>query len=247
MGDAARSSSHLLTAIRTAGPSRRDLLLGGLVAGSIMVLLAFGLQIWNPLVAVAVPVVVFTVVGLRDRDAFVARAAIYQFGELQAARLSSDFPSDEATTEAWLADPAPRDPISRADVLFKGGAPDKALEAIQAADLSDPSDAVAAERLRLTIERARGSAQVDQQRFYELSALLSPADRRWHRLSLAVMQLDADVAEGVPWRERFVRAVRELGPWHLPKRAWFVVVTQQFVMAITFAFLFILVAWIALR
>ena len=209
--------------------------------------IAFGLQVWDPLVIVLVPIVAFIAVGGLDRDAFIARAAIYQFGALQSARLTANFPTDPESAAAWLADPSHGDEVDRAYVLLNAGRPVEAIAALDRAAGLTPSNAAAAERLRLAIERQAGEADIDRTRFEALVADLPADERRWQRLSLAVMLLNADVGDGLPWRDRFVAAVRDLGPWRLARGAWFVVITQQFTMAITFAVLWVALLWLVRR
>lgn len=234
-----RQPNRLIEAVRAAGPTRRRLVAGALASVAILVVLGFGLQVWNPVVAVLVVAAVFVIVGVLDRDAWTARCAIYQYGELQAARIGPTYPTDPDGTDAWLADPGhATETVARAFVLFNAERLGEALAEVDGATLSNPTDQASAERLRLTVQRSRGDA-IDPARFRALINGLPSDQQRWQRLSLAVMELTCDVADRLPWRDRFVAAVRDLGPWQLPRRAWFVIVTQQFTMAITFGLLFL--------
>jgi hypothetical protein len=229
----------MLHAVRTAGP-RGWLVVGAVAGAAIMLGLGFGLQIWSPLIAVLVAVAVFIGVGLKDRDAWIARCAIYQFGALQDERIKPGYPTDAAASITWLADPAnvSADDVTRAFVLMNAGRPDDALAVVDRGDRRTPMAEAAAERLRLSIRRERGET-VDRSRFDALTAGLPTDERTWQRHALAAMFLVRDVADGVPWRDRYVEAVRDLGPWHLPRRAWFVILTQQFAIAVAFGFLFV--------
>lgn len=99
-----RRPNHLVEAVRTAGPTRWRLVAGALASVAILAVIGFELQVWNPVVATLVVATVFVVIGLLDRDAFIARCAIYQLGELQAARIGPAFPTDSVGADAWLAD-----------------------------------------------------------------------------------------------------------------------------------------------
>jgi hypothetical protein len=235
-----RQQNPMLHAVRTAGPTRGWLAVGAVAGAAIMLVLAFGLQIWSPLIAVLVAVVVFIGVGLKDRDAWIARCAIYQFGARQDERIKPGYPTGAAAAIRWIADPAnaSADDVTRAFVLMNAGRLDDALTTVDRGDGRTPTDEASAERLRLSIRRERGEI-VDRSRFDAVTAALPVDERTWQRHALAAMFLVRDIADGVPWRDRYVYAVRDLGPWRLPRRAWFVIVTQQFAMAITFGFLFI--------
>lgn len=213
-----------------------------------LALIGFGLQIWNPALASLVVAAVFVVVELMDRDAFTARCAIYQFGELQAARIGSTFPTNAEETDAWLANPEyATDTVARAFVLFNAERLDEAIAVVDGTTPSSPMDQASAERLRLTVQRSRG-AEIDPVRFQTLVDALPSDQRRWQRFSLAVMELSFDIRDRLPWRDQFVASVRDLGPWRLPRRAWFVIVTQQFTVALTFGLvslylLFLVLQW----
>ncbi len=240
-----RQPNCLLEAVRAAGPTRWWLVAGALVSVAILAVIGFGLQVWNPVLGLMVVAAVFVVVGLMDRDAFTARCAIYQYGELQAARIGPTFPINAADTDAWLADPShATETVARAFVLFNATRLDDALAEVDGATLSNPTDQATAERLRLSVQRSRGDA-IDPGRFLALLDALPSDEQRWQHLSLAVMELSGDVADRLPWRDRFVAAVRDLGPWRLPRRAWFVIVTQQFTMAITFGLLALVMLGVA--
>lgn len=210
---------------------------GALVSVAALAGIGFGLRVWNPVVAVLIVAVVFVIVGVLDRDALTARCAIYQYGELQATRIGPTYPTDADGTDAWLADPGhAKDTVARAFVLFNAERLDEALAEVDGATLPSPTDQASAERLRLTVQRSRGDA-IDPARFHALIDALPSDQQRWQRLSLAVMELNSDIADRLPWRDRFVAAVHDLGPWKLRRRAWFVILTQQYTMAITFGLL----------
>jgi hypothetical protein len=217
------------------------MVIGAVASIAILIVQVFVLQIWSPFVAVLAPIGAFTWVGLNDRDAWIARRAIYQFGALQAARMTVGFPTNPESTAEWLADPANAgaDDVTRAYALVNAG---RAADAIALVDQPGPrsrTDEAAAERLRLTVQRDREGA-VDRTQFDALMAGLAAPDRVWQEHALAAMLLVKDIDEGKPWRDRYVAAVRDLGPWDLPRRAWFVIVTQQFAMAIAFGVLFLI-------
>lgn len=240
-----RRPNHLIEAVRTAGPTRSRLVAGALASIAILALIGFGFQIWNPVVASLVVAAIFIVIGLLDRDAWTARCAVYQYGELQAARIGPTYPTDPDDTDAWLADAShATETVARAFVLFNATRLDEALAEVDGATLSNPTDLASAERLRLTVQRSRGDA-IDPATFHALIDALPTDQQRWQRLSLAVLEMSCDIADRLPWRERFVAAVRDLGPWQLPRRAWFVIVTQQFTMAITFGVLFVILLGVA--
>ena len=171
-----RRPNHLVEAVRTAGPTRWRLVAGALASVAILAVIGFELQVWNPVVATLVVATVFVVIGLLDRDAFIARCAIYQLGELQAARIGPAFPTDSVGADAWLADQShSADAVARAFVLFKAARPDEALAAVDGASLSSPTDQASAERLRLMVRRSRGDA-IEPARFHALVDAL-PSDR----------------------------------------------------------------------
>jgi hypothetical protein len=235
-----RQQNPMLHAVRTAGPTRGWLAVGAVAGAAIMLVLAFGLQIWSPLIAVLVAVVVFIGVGLKDRDAWIARCAIYQFGARQDERIKPGYPIGAAAAIRWIADPAnaSADDVTRAFVLMNAGRPDDALAVVDRGDRRTPMAEAGAERLRLSVRRERGKT-VDRSRFDAVTAGLPRDEQIWQRHALATMFLVRDIADDVPWRDRYVDAVRDLGPWHLPRRAWFVILTQQFAIALTLGFLFI--------
>jgi hypothetical protein len=200
--------------------------------------IAFG-GVWRSIAII--PIAAFIVVGLADRDAIVARRAIIEYSGIQAGRRPQGYPTDREAADTWLADPenAGENPVRRAYILVLAERADDARAELDRVDASDPSDVASAERLRATWDAADDGTW-DASRFEQIVASLPEDERRWQRLALAWMFASDALRRVRPWRDEFVRSVRDLGPWHTPARGWFVIVTQQFTFAIVLAFVSVL-------
>jgi hypothetical protein len=240
-----RTPNPGLRAIQTAGPRRGWLFVAAIV--SILAMVATvgiwgGIALDDWIKIIAIPIVAFTIVGLIDRDAVIARRAIIEYAGLQARRLPPGYPTDREAADAWLADPenAPENPVRRAYILDLAGRPGDAAVELDRVDPSDASDLAAAERLRATW--AAGADKTwDASGFDRLVEGLPDDERRWQRLALAWMRALEGVQRGRPWRDDFVASVRDLGPWHTTARGWFVVVSQQFTFTIVLVLLSVLI------
>ena len=232
-----RSRSAGLKALQDAGPSRWSLVVGAAFGVTAMgIVLTLGLVDLNRggwAAVASLPVIAFVIAGLADPNAVVARRAIVEYALLQRRRLPPDYPVDEAAAITWLADPAHAadDPIRRAFVLDRSGQRDAARDELARIDPSDTAALASAERLRAAWATRAGEPW-DDARFEELVDRLSDDEARWQRLGLAFALLVEDIGAGRPWRAAYVRSVRDLGPWHTTARGWFVVLSQQFTLAI---------------
>lgn len=226
-----------IRAIQTAGPSRGSLVIAA-VAGLIAIGVVLNLGIINLdgggwAIVATLLVIAFVIAGLADRDAMVARRAIVEYAVLQARRLPPDYPGSRDAAIAWAADPAhaSEDPVRRAFIIDQSGEPDAARAELERIDPSDTAALASAERLRAAWA-ARADEPWDESRFEELLGRLAGEEARWQRLGLAFTLLVEDIRAGRPWRNAYVGAVRNLGPWRTTRRGWFVVITQQFTLAI---------------
>lgn len=232
-----RQSNPGIRAIQTAGPSRVSLI-GATLAGFLAILIVSSLGVVGSanggwITYAALPVIAFVIAGLADRDAMLARRAIVEYAVLQARRLPPDYPASPEAASAWLIDPAhaAEDPIRRAFILDFSGEPEAAREELERIDPADTAALASAERLRAALA-ARADEPWDESRFEKLVGRLPDDEGRWQRLGLAFTLLVEDIRAGRPWRPAYVAAVRDLGPWHTTRRGWFVVITQQFTLAI---------------
>jgi hypothetical protein len=190
-----------------------------------------------------IPIVAFVVVGFVDRDGILARRAIIEYAQLQPAHRPAGHPTDVASAEVWLADPAnaSENTVRRAYALALAGRPEDAAAELDRTPIAAAADQAGAERLR-AVWAAGSGERWDPAAFERALATLSEPERRWQRLALAWMLAAEDIRLDRPWRDEFVRAVRNLGPWHTSGRGWFVIVTQQFTFPIVLVLTVLLVS-----
>ena len=235
-----RAPNAGVRALQTAGPRRAWL--AAATAASLVAILGMGnLHVLDSssngwFWIAMVPIVAFVVVGFADRDGILARRAIIEYAQLQPAHRPPGYPTDGASAEVWLADPAnaSEHTVRRAYALALADRPEDAATELDRTPIAEAADQAGAERLR-AVWAAGSDESWNPAAFERALATLSEPDSRWQRLALAWMLAAEDIRLGRPWRDEFVRAVRDLGPWHTSGRGWFVIVTQQFTFPIVLA------------
>ena len=218
-----RLRSPARKAMSNAGPPDRLVFAGFGLGGAIVfvgwLLGPLGRVPW-PLWAL-VPAAILAVVSFADRDGWNIRRAMAYVALQQRARWPGPgpLPTTPSVAQAWLEDPASADAdgLFKVSVMITVGNLTAARAVLDAYVPTTEAQTVAATRFRAYF-RARETGAVDMEPIRAVSEELDEADRRYQLTSAAWMQAWMDIEARRPWRNRFVDAVRGLGPYPVPRR-----------------------------
>lgn len=214
---------------RDAGPPDRFVIAGFLLSAALVMIgwRSGALQdVPWPLWAV-VPATVLTVICFADRDGWNIRRAMAYVALQQRVRWTrGPLPDTPAMAQAWLDDPANADAsgLETASILITSGnrAAGSALLDSYVPETAMQTAGVA--RLRSYLQ-ASEKGSLDMSPIRAAAEGLAADDRRYQLTSAAWMQAWMDIEARRPWRQRFADAVRDLGPYPVPRRAlafiWF--------------------------
>jgi len=239
-------------AYRDAGPSRRTELLAaiaGFVIDALLLLATFNKLPWDVLwpVLLVIPMLVTTVVAVRDRDAWLARSAIAWLALEQRRRWGPSLPTTPGAAERWLNSAAATEaaPLVRAGVLISAGRLDDAQAELNAIEPTTDLDRLRSLRLHETLETiAHAERDVDVSAIRAAAASVSAEDRRYNLLAAAGSQLWKDITRRRPWRDRFATTAREFAPYAIPVRVRLALAIQQLTMPMAIAAIWLIV-WVA--
>jgi hypothetical protein len=137
-------------------------------------------------------------------------------------------PTTPSRAHGWLADPSNADAngLERMSVLIAAGDIPAARFALDEFVPTSPVQTVAALRMRSYLQ-ALETGNVDIEPVRVAAAELAQDDRRYQLTSAAWMQVWLDIEARRPWRRRFADAVRDLGPFPVPRRYVAVLAFQE--------------------
>jgi hypothetical protein len=247
----ARRTAPAYRAIVDAGPSTASLVMSGAVALVVVVGL-YAIGVHDRTLLIAVPLVAFIVACLADRDGWRVRMATAELAALQRNRWTQGtLPTDPISAEAWLqANPEAPGSYRSAAMVTAGRLPE-ARAMIDAAVAQTPEEALQIARLRLTIDARLGETALDRQgveaflRMPELS-MVTEAERRYQRLSLAWSEAWILIHAGRTWRGGFLSSLRSLEPFNPPIRYVAFHAIQQFALPIAYGLAWLIVSSLGL-
>lgn len=176
-----------------------------------------------------IPAVLTAIIAVTDRDGWRVREAIAYVALQQAARWTrGPLLRTTPAAEAWLADPAYADATTpeRTSALIAAGRWTDAGALIAGTDGSSDAERASVVRLRATIA-AHPAGDIDLDAVRAAAAGLPADERRYHNAAAAWSQVLLDLAARRAWRPRFADAVRDLGPFPLPRRVRLWIAFQQ--------------------
>jgi hypothetical protein len=181
-----------------------------------------------------IPAVVLAAVAVLDHDGWNIRRAMAHVALQQRTRWTrGQIPTTPSLAQAWLAEPSNADAngLERMSVLIVARDIPAARTVLDQFVATTPVQAVGAVRMRSYLQ-ALETGTVDIEPVRAAAADLSKDDRRYQLTSAAWMQVWLDIEARRPWRRRFANAVRDLGPFPVPRRYVAVLAFQQFAASI---------------
>jgi hypothetical protein len=237
-----------MRALREAGPPIRWIVAAiSLALAAVIILYVAGFE--NRAVLLAIPFVAFLMVGLLDRDGWRIRMAMAEVATRQREHWrTGTLPIDPPSAEAWLSEHPDARPVERASVLVTVGRREDAIALLDAAVGETPTETVGIARLRLTLDPTideRASERMVLERLERLPAFAAlPAnEQRYQRLAASWSIAWLRIKRGAPWRGAFAAAIRNLGPFHVPRRYRAFHAIQQFALPIAYV-LALLIVWV---
>jgi len=218
-----RLRSPARKAIRYAGPPDRSVFAGfGLGGAIIFVAWWWGLlgHVPWPFWAV-VPGAILVVVSLTDDKGWNIRRAMAYVALQQRARWPGPdpLPTTPSTAQTWLDDPANAnaDGLFRVSMMITVGKLTAAQALLEDYVPTTDAQTAAATRYRAYFQ-ARETGAIDMGPIRAVTKGLDEEERRYQLTSAAWMQAWMDIESRRPWRDRFADAVRDLGPYTVPRR-----------------------------
>jgi hypothetical protein len=247
----ARRRAPSYKALMDAGPPTTWLAVAGAIA-LVVVGCLYALNVGDGTVLIAVPLVAFAVACFVDRRGWRIRMASAELATLQRDRWAfGDLPADRLSAEAWLRAYPSAPNLYQAAIMVMAGRPREARALVDEVVAQTPEDALRVARLRLTLDAQLGGAPLDRaaieafERMPELR-VVTEAERRFHRLSLAWSRAWLQINANRPWRDDFASSLRALGPFKPPARFVAFHAIQQFALPVAYAMAWVIVAWLGL-
>lgn len=196
------------------------------------------------LLLLGIPAVLTAIVAVADRDGWRVREAMAYVALQQTARWSrGPLLRTTPAAEAWLADPANAEATTpeRTSALIAAGHWAEAETLVAGAEGSTDTERASIARLRATIA-AHPDGDIDLDAVRAAAASLPPHERRYHVAAAAWSQVWLDLAARRVWRPRFAAAVRDLGPFPVPRRVRAWIAFQQLAAPIACVLAFVILA-----
>jgi hypothetical protein len=235
----ARYRSPSFRALRDAGPPTTWLVASAVLCLVPIVLLAIAGVDVVPLLAV--PFLVFALVGWLDRTGWRIRMALSEVAAQQRRRWTwGTLPVDPETANTWLATHPEAPPEVRASVMTTAGRDADARALLDAAIPGAAGDAVRFARLRILFGAQDAGDHSIADALARLEATpgfgdLPADDRRYQRLSLAWSMAWLRIRSGDPWRHELATVLPPFAPFRVPGRYRLFHLIQQYALAIAYA------------
>jgi hypothetical protein len=234
-----RYRSPSFRALRDAGPPTSWLVVSAALC-LLPIALLYIAGVDNIVALLAVPFLVFALVGWLDRPGWRIRMALSEVASQQRRRWTwGTLPVDPASAETWLAANPDAPPEVRASVMTTAGRTADARALLEASIPDAPADAVRFARLRILFAAedagdhsiADALARLDSTPGFDD---LPPDERRYQRLSLAWSMAWLRIRSGDPWRHELATVLRPFAPFRAPGRYRLFHLLQQYALAIAY-------------